>query len=252
MLSLMIGKSRILALVGAGGKTSLMFYLARRLAESGKTVISTTTTNIFVPDKTQAPLTMLTEIDPELAGLKSHLTQYRHICVGSRIDTATSKIKGIDDATLDACAGLADHVIVEADGAAGRPLKAPESWEPAIPQNRDAVIFIMGLDSLGKQVQEDTVFRLKRFCHITGLKKGDIIGAAAFAALACRSDAGRKGITEKDSYSVYLNKLDLLSNTCGLEEIEAAFGRWSKSEQPCQLVAGSIRNEKFVVLQGKT
>jgi len=252
ILTTMIRRFRVVALVGAGGKTSLMYFLAKRLAEAGDTVITTTTTNIYVPDKTQAPLTVCTTTDPGLVKVKSCLAQYRHVCVGSRIDTATWKIKGVDDATVDACAGLADHVIVEADGSAGRPIKAPESWEPVIPQNRDAVVFIMGLDSLGKQVQEDTVFRLTIFCEITGLKEGDIIGADAIAALACRSDAGRKGITERDFYIVYLNKLDMLTNPCRLNEIEAAFTRWRKSEQPFHLVAGSMRNGEFVDLLGLT
>ena len=38
---------RMTALVGAGGKTTLMYALARRMADAGRRVVCTTTTKIF-------------------------------------------------------------------------------------------------------------------------------------------------------------------------------------------------------------
>ncbi len=205
-----IHRFRTTALVGAGGKTSLMFFLAHQLVASGKTVITTTTT------------------------------------VGSRIDGTTSKLKGIDDDKLAVCCQLADHVVVEADGAAGRAIKAPESWEPAIPQNSDAVIFVLGLDCLGKPAHEDIIFRINRFCEITGLKKGDTIGPEALATLACHSNGGMKNVRKQNSFLVYLNKLDLLHEPFRLDHIEAAFTGACKSKRLLGLVAGSVRSEEFV------
>jgi probable selenium-dependent hydroxylase accessory protein YqeC len=241
-----IKKFRTTALVGAGGKTSLMFFLAHHLVASGKTVITTTTTNILVPTKIQAPLTVLTETDPGLAGVKSDLTKLRHVCVGSRIDGTTSKLKGIDDDKLAVCCQLADHVVVEADGAAGRAVKAPESWEPAIPRNSDAVIFVLGLDCLGKPAHEDIIFRLNRFCEITGLKRGDTIGPEALATLACHSNGGMKNVRKQNSFLVYLNKLDVLHEPFRLDQIEGAFAGACKSKKLFALVAGSVRSEEFV------
>ena len=41
---------RMTALVGAGGKTTLMYALARRMADAGRRVVCTTTTKIFPPE----------------------------------------------------------------------------------------------------------------------------------------------------------------------------------------------------------
>jgi probable selenium-dependent hydroxylase accessory protein YqeC len=240
-----INKFRTTALVGAGGKTSLMFFLARHLVASGKTVITTTTTNILVPTKIQAPLTVLTEIDPGLSEVRSNLTKFRHICVGSHIDGTTSKLKGINDDKLAECRQLADHVVVEADGAGGRAIKAPETWEPAIPRISDAVIFVLGLDCLGKPAHEDIVFRLNQFCEITGLKRGDTIGVEALATLACHSNGGMKKVRRQNSFLVYLNKLDLLHEPFLLDQIKAAFKEACKSKRLFALVAGSVKSEEF-------
>ncbi|MCF8109113.1 MAG: hypothetical protein K9J81_08985, partial [Desulfohalobiaceae bacterium] len=42
-------RSGIISLVGAGGKTSLMFQLAREIAARKQRVLTTTTTRIFSP-----------------------------------------------------------------------------------------------------------------------------------------------------------------------------------------------------------
>ena len=68
------------------------------------------------------------------------------------------------------CLDLADKVIVEADGADGRPIKAPEDWEPVIPTFANLVIPVVGLDCVGKPASEDWVFRIERFLALTGLR----------------------------------------------------------------------------------
>ena len=50
-----------LALVGGGGKTTTMFALARALKESGKRVLVTTTTNIFMPEENQCDTIILSD-----------------------------------------------------------------------------------------------------------------------------------------------------------------------------------------------
>ena len=47
-----IDKNSIVSIVGAGGKTSLMFQLAEELREKSR-VLVTTTTKIYVPEKGQ-------------------------------------------------------------------------------------------------------------------------------------------------------------------------------------------------------
>ena len=51
---LALGRKGVISLVGAGGKTSLMFRLAHELAASGETVLTTTTTKILRPTAEQS------------------------------------------------------------------------------------------------------------------------------------------------------------------------------------------------------
>ena len=48
----------------------------------------------------------------------------------------------------------ADHLIVEADGAAGRPLKTHRPWEPVIPPCSDLAVCLVGAAGIGRQVSE--------------------------------------------------------------------------------------------------
>ena len=49
----------VVSLVGAGGKTSLMYRLARELAGAGQSVLTTTTTHIYPPSADQCAVCIL-------------------------------------------------------------------------------------------------------------------------------------------------------------------------------------------------
>ncbi|MEA3230780.1 MAG: putative selenium-dependent hydroxylase accessory protein YqeC, partial [Thermodesulfobacteriota bacterium] len=51
---LLCGNGGVISLVGAGGKTSLMFRIAREVSNAGESVLTTTTTRIMWPDKKQS------------------------------------------------------------------------------------------------------------------------------------------------------------------------------------------------------
>ena len=52
--ALMLGEGGVISLVGAGGKTSLMFRLAHELEKAGERVLTTTTTKIYEPSADQS------------------------------------------------------------------------------------------------------------------------------------------------------------------------------------------------------
>ena len=49
---------------------------------------------------------------------------------------------------------LADEILIEADGAAHKAAKAPETWEPAVYEESDKVVIVMGLHAVGASVDE--------------------------------------------------------------------------------------------------
>ena len=72
----------VVCFVGAGGKTSLMFRLAKELEADGVTVLTTTTTKIHIPTEQQSPHVILgtTARDIETKARK-HMEQLSHVSV---------------------------------------------------------------------------------------------------------------------------------------------------------------------------
>jgi probable selenium-dependent hydroxylase accessory protein YqeC len=210
---------RVIALVGAGGKTSLMYALASEIIGQNETVISTTSTKILPPAPNQSPKLLLLEDDPDLRGLPGQLARFRHVTIGRTIVPPHGKLDGIPELTIGRCLDVADKVIVEADGAAGRPVKAPEDWEPVIPSFANLVIPVVGLDCVGKPASEDWVFRIERFLALTGLRRGEIIRPDSIAKLLSSDCGALKGIGVDASVTPFLNKLDLLVDSTAVGAI---------------------------------
>ncbi len=234
---------RTISITGAGGKTSLMYGLAAEFVACGETVITTTTTKIFPPDVGEASRLVLMSDDPKLLNLPEELRKHRHVTVGRSIIQSMGKVDGIDDEVLKKCLQLADRVVVEADGASGKPVKAPEEWEPVIPVMADLVIPVMGLDCLGKPATDQWVFRLERFLRVTGLQQGEQITPQALTRLLAHPEGALKGVGVHSQVVPFLNKDDLLADKSVIDEIAHGLrndsGRRIKS-----LVYGSLKESR--------
>lgn len=205
--------SRCIALIGAGGKTSLMYALAENLVGEGKTVISTTSTKIFPPKPDQSPLLFLSEdrcpVDDKII---PWIQLLRHVTVGLKIDRNTGKVLGVSGEQIYSMLSWADYVIFEADGASGRPIKAPIESEPVIPDFADLVIPVMGLDSMFSLANQKNVFRLDEFLRITGLAHGETITAQEIVKLFNHAEGALRNVPEKAQVAVFFNKFDKLGN----------------------------------------
>nr|MCU0558552.1 hypothetical protein [Desulfobacterales bacterium] len=73
-------KGGVISLVGAGGKTTLMFRMARELAAAEETVLTTTTTRICRPQPVQsAHVVVAASPSAALPALARSLRQARHV-----------------------------------------------------------------------------------------------------------------------------------------------------------------------------
>lgn len=179
----------VVSIIGAGGKTSLMFCLAKELADSGKKVLTTTTTHIFMPGSDQSPHVLVAEtLEALVQGARSTLDCFTHFSAGHRALPGQGKLKGFAPEILDLLwqASLFDWIIVEADGAKGKPLKATERHEPVVPGSTTHLIHVSGLDGLGKPLDEAWVHRAPLFSANTGLALGAAIDEEAMAGSAAR------------------------------------------------------------------
>lgn len=136
----------IIAVVGSGGKTTLIKNLARQYRSQGKTVFVTTSTHMYI----EADTLLTDDGDTILQTLKERGYAMAGIPEGS-------KIKALSRQTYEAVCAAADVVLVEADGSKGLPLKYPNPSEPVIPENADQILVVCGLNAIGQ--------RAKDVCH---------------------------------------------------------------------------------------
>jgi probable selenium-dependent hydroxylase accessory protein YqeC len=200
----------VLSLTGGGGKTSLMFHLARLLARSGKRVLTTTTTRIFVPTADQSE-TLLIDTNPALILRQalSCLNSAGHLTAAAQPAEA-GKLKGFAPEIISVFAesGLFDWIIVEADGSARRPLKAPAEHEPVIPSTTTVLISVAGLDAVGLPLSEERVFRSGLAGKLMELSAGETITEAALARLLAHPLGAFKGAPPLARRFIFLNKAD--------------------------------------------
>jgi len=169
----------LISFVGAGGKSTLFNRLAEELLLKNKRMILTTTTKMF--NWQLAPFVKKGRlIEGHNEGIiQGRIKKYfslkskaaRLAVIEEKIeDNGEEKVSGPPPDWLDKWweDRMADYFLVEADGAAGRPVKAPAPHEPVIPLSTTDLIGVIGIDALGLSLQEENVFRSEIFSRLTG------------------------------------------------------------------------------------
>jgi probable selenium-dependent hydroxylase accessory protein YqeC len=210
--SLGLPGSGVISLIGAGGKTSLMFCLARELARSGCTVLSTTTTNVHFPSKEQSAITLVSDTAQNLVAQSIPLLKdHPHLSAGSLHFPDTGKLKGFAASVMDEIwhAGCFDWIIVEADGARQLPIKASDVHEPVIPSVTTAIIHVTGLDAFNIPLDDDHVHRSALFSDNTGLARGSRVDIPAITVSCVLEIQKACALAGSDPAAVvWLNKAD--------------------------------------------
>ncbi|MFH0960177.1 MAG: selenium cofactor biosynthesis protein YqeC [Pseudomonadota bacterium] len=202
-------RDRCIAIIGAGGKTSLMYAMSKALVKIGRTVICTTTTKIFPPSFHQSPkVIFLGDELPQFTDVRPEISVCRHLTIGSRIDPYSGKVLGVSADQIHFLTEMADHVIIEADGASGRPIKAPAAYEPVIPASASLVIPVIGLDALFMPANSPNVFRLENFLIVTKSFPETIITPHEIGLLSKHPEGLLRNVPGSSTVSVFLNKID--------------------------------------------
>ena len=165
-------KPGVTAIIGSGGKTTMLDTLAEELSRRGR-VLCCTTTHIRVPDR----LPVL--VDPAAEELERAAELYPCLCAGSA--AAEGKL-GPLSMPLEALAERWDYVLVEADGARGLPLKAHAPHEPVVPPCAGLTVLTVGCAGLGQPIRE-AVHRPELFCRLTGRSPEHLASPEAVAAV---------------------------------------------------------------------
>lgn len=208
--SLDLSDGEVVSLVGAGGKTTVMYALAKELANQGKKTVITTTTKIWPPRPEEAHLLIVEkDLEKVLSLLKEGLKKFNIIAVGTGVQN-DGKLAGIPPEWVREIRKIEgiNSLVVEADGAAGKPLKAPREYEPVIPEDSNVVISVAGIDALGKELSEVNVHRIDRVVALTSLKPGDIITPEAVATVMLHPQGNIKGSPAGARIIPLINKVE--------------------------------------------
>jgi probable selenium-dependent hydroxylase accessory protein YqeC len=119
------------------------------------------------------------------------------------------KMRGLPSEELKELRKFCDVLLIEADGSKRLPVKAPESFEPVIPEMTQLVIGIAGASAIGRPIGEVSC-RTERVCDVLRKKPDDLVTAEDLATLLLH-ERGQKKMVFCD-YRAVINQADCLSD----------------------------------------
>lgn len=187
------GPGSMVAAVGGGGKTSLVFRLAFEAQERGIPAAVTTTVKFTRP--AGLPMPPLAAAEPGGAAERCAAA----LAAGGAVTLVSGegdrgRLLGFAPGEVDRLREPGRIVLVEADGSAHRPFKAPAAHEPVIPGAATHVVVCAGLQALGRPLDERWVHRPELAARLCGLQPGQQLTAEAMAAVLLHPEGGRKGV----------------------------------------------------------
>ena len=190
-------KKNHVAIVGGGGKTTILHALGEQL--HGRTILTCTTKMGFDQNKF---LPIYLKPDHETIG---NISIGKPVMVWEEIEG--QKAIGVDPSMCDRWFTIVDHVIVEADGSRRLPFKAPAEFEPVIPSSSTLVISTIGADSLD-QVISDCCHRPNLVADLAGCMPHDRLTAERASRVILHSEGHKKAKPPDADFCVAITKVD--------------------------------------------
>jgi len=233
--ALRLNSSPCIAFVGAGGKTTAMFQLARQLPLP---VIVTATSHLGMWQKKLADQHIITETPAPLEQLEHGLKGV--ILVTGETDR--DRLRPINDPLANwlkqFCGYHSIPLLIEADGSREKPLKAWAEHEPPIPAFVEMILLVVGLTGLGKPLLNEFVHRPEIFSKLSGLPLGETITPDALVRVLTPTEGGLKNIP--------VRRVCLL-NQADTQELQSAGQGLAQSLIPAyhSVIISSLRQEKI-------
>lgn len=192
------GAHELVALVGGGGKTTSLLALGRQL--SGRVLLTTTTR--MGADQTDGLSTLTAPTDDDLTtSLTTQAPVFvrRAVCAGKSLGVAADE--------CDRWFDLADHVVVEADGARRHPFTAPRPHEPVVPSRTTILIACIGADALGRVIADQCFIPL-RVAAVAGCSPYQRLTPARAARVLLDERGSRKACPSGARFVILVTKVD--------------------------------------------
>ena len=196
-LNLKIKEGEIVALVGGGGKSTLLSALGD---VHGKGTVLTTTTKMGSDQVGNATLL----IRPSKEDLVSVLSGNLPVMIWDSVDG--EKAFGVDPSLPESWLPEATRIIVEADGARRRPAKAPALYEPVLPSGVTTVIAVIGADAIDRVI-EDQCHRPLRVAAVVGCSSYERLTPKRASLLLLNQNGSRKNLESGVRFVIAITKI---------------------------------------------
>lgn len=194
------------AFVGAGGKTTAMFSLARQTPGP----VWVTTSAHLGTDQTVLADCHYVVCSPE--DIAPAIWMKQKVVLLSGPATSDDRLSSPAPELLESIHQVALRegvsLLLEADGSRSIPLKAPGDHEPPIPAWVRQVVVLAGFSMVGQPLSEKTVYRSGRFGELTGLSEGEPITIKSVRDVLIHPLGGLKNIPAQAVKAVILNQAD--------------------------------------------
>lgn len=195
----------IVAAVGGGGKTSLVYALAAERAGRGGSALVTSTVRFTRPAGTKVDDIVETADTGFAEAVRGVLSPGR-VTVAHRGHGLRGRMHGFAPETLRTLGEARPGIVaIEADGSAHRPFKAPADHEPVIPEFVTDVIVCVGLSVLGCPIGPRDVHRPDLVARISGRAMGAPVTGNTVSDVLLAHDGGRKGVPRTARLHALLN-----------------------------------------------
>ncbi len=212
-----VTRGEMVSLIGAGGKTTTLFRLAKELRDQGCKLLVTTTTKFFKPTKPHIDRLFLVDDVQALLDACADIAAPTIIGAGCGVNREGELLgmptQWLDRLNLD---GAFDAILVEADGAASRLFKIPADGEPVIPESCQTTVWIVAIKILGKPLTDQWVHRSARARELLGLPAQALVSEEILLQLVQHEEGCLKGIPPAS------RKLALIDQADSAAEMAAA------------------------------
>lgn len=201
------GKS-LIAMAGAGGKKTTMYAIAAQ--HPGHVGLTTTVNCAYPPPESESGihLVLRPEVDlMEAARLASEGHRRVFFAQPGKRDGLASGVSAPLLARIRA-AEIFDVVLVKADGARRRLLKAPADGEPVYPPGTELVLYLLSAHALGRKLSSGVVHRAEHFAAVTGAAEGAAIKSGHIVRLLTSESGALKGIEPGVPLIPVINRVD--------------------------------------------